>query len=166
MCLMPFLARFSYLKETRLISPDSLLSLLIERFNTLKCSNLDSPLAVSILLLLRYSSVSCSPSKPCIYSIWFSERSRTLKFLFLSTPLMAAILLELSLRTRSDLCFERSGMAAILLLLKSTVSKWRGIYFISKTDVSWFSLARIYVKYFNPLRYFKLRRLLNERSTF
>ena len=55
MCLMLFLARFSYRRDTRFISPPNFLILFKARCRTLRCYSFDKPFPESIWLLDRYS---------------------------------------------------------------------------------------------------------------
>ena len=153
---MLFFAKLSSIRDTKLTSPPSFLILFKDRLRIRRCSNLDKPLPDSIWLLERYNYLKSKPSRPPISYNRFSDKSSILSALFFSIPFIAEILLELSFKTRNDLCLFKSGIVVMRLLPKSRKSKCKGIYFISKTVMSWLLFALIEVKNFNPLRCFKV----------
>ena len=79
-------------------------------------------------------------------------------------PWMEVILFEFSRSTRRDLWRLRSGMALMRLQLRSSRSRCRGGYFVSRTEVSWLLVALIEVRNLRPERCLRVLRQLKERS--
>ena len=77
---------------------------------------------------------------------------------------MEVILFEFSRSTRRDLWRLRSGMALMRLQLRSSRSRCRGGYFVSRTEVSWLLVALIEVRNLRPERCLRVLRQLKERS--